>query len=257
MDISKLTIKDLETSFDFTTDTEGFWDSYWDKESGLGRINVDPDSRSLTMQKYMQLLYSRKLPNGEVMELKCGSDDYHYLTWKGFRFGSDSIINSFMHKGYRYMIDAVKASLDDPKQYYEDYIHKSYTVGGEIIFPKRLGSINQNRGCNKLIRDRFDLTLECIRRYYNDEWSPLSIVLQQDKAFFDLFKTFEQYVTYFFLDDLVTDDCKAVTLWIDNDNFKKDPYPATVEEYKAFIAKELEFLEKRNQRIKEFIATQV
>jgi hypothetical protein len=33
--------------------------------------------------------------------------------------------------------------------------------------------MNQARGVSKMIDDRFDLTLECIRRYYKNESSPL------------------------------------------------------------------------------------
>ena len=26
----------IDTSFDFTTDTEGFWDGFWERKNGLG-----------------------------------------------------------------------------------------------------------------------------------------------------------------------------------------------------------------------------
>ena len=38
-------------------------------------------------------------------------------------------------------------------------------------------TINGARGFNAKIRDRFDLTLECIRRHYRNEDSPLTDVL--------------------------------------------------------------------------------
>ena len=41
------------------------------------------------------------------MELQCGSGPF-YLTWKAFRFGSDSIIVSFRYEMYRQMPDEVK-----------------------------------------------------------------------------------------------------------------------------------------------------
>ena len=43
---------------------------------------------------------------------------------------------------------------------------------------------------NPLICDRFDLTLECIRRYYAGVSSLLHEMLCSDSAFFDLFGDF-------------------------------------------------------------------
>lgn len=40
-------------------------------------------------------------------------------------------------------------------------------------------TINGARGCHPLIKDRFDLTLECIRRHYLCDTSPLSAVLDR------------------------------------------------------------------------------
>ena len=53
----------------------------------------------------------------------------------------------------------------------------AYTIGGIMVFPgnqvDRKWTINQARGCTRSISDRFDLTLECIRRHYSDWESPL------------------------------------------------------------------------------------
>ena len=75
------------------------------------------------------------------------------------------------------MLERVAESMDDYRGFVEDFLHKTYTIGGEIIFPKHARSINQARGVNPLICDRFDLTLECIRRYYAGVSSPLYEVL--------------------------------------------------------------------------------
>ena len=85
------------------------------------------------------------------------------------------------------------------------FLHRSYTIGGEMIFPKHTNSINQTRGTNPQICDRFDLTLECIRRYYRGEDSPLFSVLSTDKNFFDLFIDFKGFVDFFMLQDLVSE----------------------------------------------------
>ena len=65
------------------------------------------------------------------------------------------------------------------------FLRRSYTIGGEVIFPKHRNSINQTRGTNPQISDCFDLTLECIRRYYRGEDSPLFSVLTTVSNFFD------------------------------------------------------------------------
>ncbi len=63
----------IDVSFDFTTDSPGYWDGFWDRKDGLGVGGSDPDSASPTLQGYHQKLWSKELPCGEKMELKCGS----------------------------------------------------------------------------------------------------------------------------------------------------------------------------------------
>ena len=241
----------IDVSFDFTSDSPNYWNDYWKNNDGLGAGNSDPDSASKTLQKYHQILWSRKLPCGETMNLIRGSGS-NYLTWKDFRFGSDSIIVSFRYKRKRELINAVESFVPNYRSFMEDYVHKSYTIGGMTIFPKHQSSINQNKGTNPLIADRWDLTLECIRRYYQGESSPLFEILLRDKDFFDLFVDFKGYVDYFFFQDCVTDDYSKVKIWLGSGDLQEDPFPKTVEEYLFWITTELEFIAKRNQRIDTF-----
>ena len=243
----------IDVTFDFTTDSYKYWDGFWERKDGLGAGYSDPDSSSLTLQKYHQILWSRNLPNGEKMDLKAGSGTY-YLSWKDFRFGSDSIIVSFRYERYRAMIETIMNQLPDYKSFYEDFLHKTYTIGGMIIFPKHRNSINQNKGTNKLISDRWDLTLECIRRFYINERSPLSDILEKDRNFFELFCDFKGYVDYFFLQDCVSDDYSSVKIWYGNGDFTGDPLPKTSNEYLQFLNDEVDFLNKRNRRIMEYCA---
>jgi len=78
----------INTSFDFTTDTEGFWDGFWERKNGLGYCGNDPDSCSARLREYHRILWSRELPNGQVMDLKEGYGN-DYLVWDGRRFASD------------------------------------------------------------------------------------------------------------------------------------------------------------------------
>jgi len=245
-------IKEIDVYFDFTTDSPGYWDNFWENKNGLGAGNSDPDASSKTLQQYHKLLYPRKLPNGDYMELSTGPATI-YLRWKEFRFGSDSITASFRYKDYKDMIDNVKRSLPNYKKYMEIFLRKTYTIGGNIIFPKRINSINQKRGCNPKIRDRWDLTLECIKRFYNNEYSPLYDDLEKDRDFFNLFKDFKGYIDYFFLNDCVTDNNKMVIFWTDLVPFVDEPLPRNVPEYIKFIENEIDFVNKRNNRIKEYI----
>lgn len=241
----------IDVTFDFTTDSPGYWDEFWDRNESLGGGGSDPDNASPTLQRYHRELWSRVLPNGEVMDLKEGYGP-NYLTWKDFRFGSDSIIVGFRYRKYRYMIEQVMNRIPDYKAYYENLIRKSYTIGGMIIFPKHWSSMNQNRGKNYIISDRWDLTLECIRRYYNGEDSPLYTTIEADKEFYELFVDFKGYVDFFFLQDCVSDDYSEVEVWCGDGKMVESGLPKTIDEYFLFIEKEFDFLAKRNRRIEKF-----
>lgn len=242
-------IPKINVNFDFTTDTPRFWDNYWDFMNGIGRSAVDPDTASPMLKKYQQILWSKELPNGEVMALKAGTGA-KYLTWTDFRFGSDSITSSFRYKKNRSLLEQVQSCLPDYRRYMENYVRSSYTIGGEIIFPKRHGGINQTRGCNQLISDRWDRTLECIRKFYNGEESPLYQTLLADKAFFDLFVDFKGYIDFFFLQDCVSKDYTSVEFYIGNGDFNEYPFPQSVDQYTLWIEKTLEFVQLRNERIR-------
>ena len=150
------------------------------------------------------------------------------------------------------MIDQVFASVPDYKKYFEELIRKAYTIGGTIIFPKHPSSMNQNKGTNTLISDRWDLTLECIRRWYAGEKSPLYDTIEKDKDFYGLFVNFKGYVDFFFLQDCVSEDYSKVNIWCGNADFLESGLPKTLKEYFGFLSKEFEFLNKRNARIDEF-----
>jgi hypothetical protein len=54
----------------------------------------------------------------------------------------------------------------------EAFVTIAYTIGAMMVFPgnqvDRKWTINQARACTRSISDRFDVTLECIRRHYSD-----------------------------------------------------------------------------------------
>lgn len=246
------TIRDIDVSFNFTSDSKGYWDGFWDRNDGMGAGASDPDSKSATLRKYHKHLWSRWLPNGEYFELEDGRSRY-YLKYQNIYFSSDSILASFRYWDNKDFILKVAAEVDDFHSLMEDFINRSYTMGGMMLLPSFRWCLNQARGCHKRIRDRWDLTMECIRRYYNGEESPLSKPLEKSKNFFDLFIDFKGFVDFFFLQDCVTEDYSKVILWHNTSFFESNPIPKTVDDYLAFLQKELAFLEKRNARISEYV----
>ena len=77
------------------------------------------------------------------------------------------------------IIDQAREQIEDFEEVYEHLLRRSYSIGSMIIFPVHVNSMNQRRGMNILIADRWDLTLECIRRHYAGEESPLTKVIEQ------------------------------------------------------------------------------
>ena len=247
---------DIDTDFDFTTDSRAFWDGFWTHKGGLGHGNSDPDLESPTLRRYHSTLWHRPLPNGEMFDIMewYGND---YIRYRDWHLGSDSITTGFRNGRCRRLIEEVQDSFDDPEDYYpwmESFIRRTYTIGGSIIFPKHKASMNQMRGTIRQISDRWDFTLECIRRYYAGECSPLMDCIRSDSWFFDLFVDFKGYVDFFLLQDCVSSDYSKVELWLDTELFAQDPFPKDVDEYMHWIDKSLDFVGRRNRRIKELAA---
>ena len=134
-----------------------------------------------------------------------------------------------------------------------DFFSICSTIGAYVIFPaKRINNkmtINGARGVNHKIQDRFDLTLECIRRHYLNQQSPLTDVLERNANFFKLFSDFKGYVDYFLLQDLVKTNYEAIKFWSNFDNFETAPLPINKEEYVSYKEKVINFVNRRNQRI--------
>lgn len=243
----------IDTNFSFTSDTPNYWDGYWEINGGLGCGKKDPDSDSKTANTYHRLLWSKELPNGEFMKLERGAGGT--LRWGEMYFSSDSITTGFRYHKYKQMLDKVAERVPDYKAFVEKYVYDFYTIGGMIIFPVMRNSINQMRGTNARISDRWDLTLECIRRYYSGEESPLQNVLERNKFFFDLFVDFKGYVDFFLLQDCVDSKYETVNMWTDVNPFIDKALPRSVDEYFNWINKEYEFVNKRNKRIEEYAKT--
>jgi hypothetical protein len=93
--------------------------------------------------------------------------------------------------------------------------------------------------------------LECIRRYYAGESSPLDTAIFKSKAFFDLFVDFKGYIDFFLLQDCV-DENYNVKFWLKTPLFISDPMPESISSYLAWIDAEMDFLYRRQKRILEY-----
>ena len=144
-----------------------------------------------------------------------------------------------------------------PKKEIESFYNLGCTIGGYIIFPSnRIDdkmTINGSRGVNIKIKDRFDLTLECIKRFYLNENSPLTETLNRYRSFFELFDNFEGYVDFFLLQDLVKEKYSKINYFLPFNNFENSPIPNDIVEYKLYRKNMIEFINKRNQRIKNYL----
>jgi hypothetical protein len=91
--------------------------------------------------------------------------------------------------------------------------------------------------------------VECIRRHYLDEPSPLSDPLARYADFFGLFGDFAGYVDFFHLQDLVDHGAAAVEFFMPFENFTASRLPGTLDAYFVYRQHAIEFIESRNHRI--------
>ena len=225
----------IDTSFDVREDTP---------------YGKDPDSFSPTLRRYHKLLWCKDMPCGQKLILN--DELIGYINGNEYRFSGDSIVHSFSHwKKYRHIISKIDPAV------IENFRHRGYSIGGNIIFPsnapKGKMSMNQRRGVLSTICDRFDLTLECIRRYYQGIESPLFDCINDFNPFFDAFGSFQGYIDFFLLQDLVTEDYNKINYWYPfSGEFYSNPLPKTPEEYLEYVDTVTGFLIKRNARIREW-----
>lgn len=213
----------------------------------------DPDNTSPMLRKYHKILWSKPLPNGAFFELrddKNGVYLYHKSELGEFFLGSDAITHSYKnHKRKRWLIEQIPNEVNE-------LFDAGSTIGAYIIFPNNKidgkHTINQARGVNRLIDDRFDLTLECIRLFYLGQESPLFPTLSRYKKFFDLFDDFAGYIRFFLLDDLV-DKNYNIKFYLPFDGFRTRPTFEDVSQYLLYKNKVMNFISARNKRIENYI----
>lgn len=230
----------IDINFDFRSDTPP------------GR---DPDTFSPTLRNYHRALWSKRLPSGEQFRLDVTSAPYyfHHASRLGeFWLSSDAVVPTFSRA--RELAEVIGQI---PQKQTDDFNRVGYTIGGMMIFPaNRVGAkmtINGARGCHPRIRDRFDLTVECIRRHYLGEPSPLSEALSRYADFFGLFSGFAGYVGFFLLQDLVDKEHSRVKFFAPFDDFAASPLPQTLDAYLAYRERAKLFIDERNHRVAAYV----
>lgn len=228
----------IDIRYDFRADSNGY----------------DPDKYSNTLKSYHKKLWSKLLPSWDFFELNDDVNNaylYHKSNLGEYFLSSDCIIHEYSKRSR--MAHIIKQI---PKEDIDYFTYLGYTVWWFIIFPANkinsLPTINQERGCNKKICDRFDLTLECIRLYYLDQDSPLKETFCRYDDYFKLFKDFKGYCEYFLLQDLVSDDYSKVKFFLPFKWFENTPLPSSVEEYYEYRKNNLDFINNRNKRIEDY-----
>ena len=244
----------------YADDVKDYWNTF-DKRVDL--TDYDPDTKSLKLMHHLYELYKEDKGNGCFLQglIESNENDL-YIETVDIHLGCDSIANLLN-------IDALLIDNNSRRT----YCTLANTLGAKIIFPKNgkgCFSINNARNCK--VVDRFDYTLECIRRYYNGEESRLNDVflLEKNKKFFNLFRNkdndsgkdaFKNYVNFFFLNDLVSDDFEKVKFFINTDedtenrqkliNFENSisKYPYKIEDWRELYKETMLFVIKRNLRI--------
>ena len=212
----------------------------------------DPDITSQTLRLYHKILWNKPLPNGQIFDLsnsKSGAYLYHKSDLGEFYLGSDAITHSYRHHKRKHWL-----TKQIPNEVNE-LLYKGSTIGGYTVFPKnRIDgnyTINQARGVNSLIDDRFDLTLECIRLFYLGQESPLYDTLLRYKNFFNFFDSFIGYINFFLLNDLV-DENQKIKFYLPFDDFRTKPTFTNIGEYLIYKNGVMNFIKSRNKRIETY-----
>jgi hypothetical protein len=210
----------------------------------------DPDTDSLKLYETHKFLWNKMLPCGKNFDLEIITlnGKYGRILLKNNLCGNLSSDRMCPHLDGKYN-GKFNGWFSDLER--EELKHKVRTVGGHIIFPahKKNGfTINQARGVNRKICDRFDLSLECIRRFYEGEQSPLYDTLMRYKIFFDLFVDFSGYIDFFMLQDFIDEKYK-IKFSLPFDDFNRPPLPQTVDEYRQYRIHTIDLLNSRNKRI--------
>lgn len=233
----------------------------------------DPDSVSIGLRESHQVLWSKSLPGGGLLELSAQD-------WSGYlkvtslpgrwTLGSDNFATTHANS-----LPTFSRGLDG---FARGHLCEFCTIGGYIVFPNGLAqrlptsvnntarrwTMNQARGMESRISDRFDLTLEAIRMFFVGAFhlteNPLGDILETYRWWFDLFgrgaEGFLAYADFFFLTPML-DDRGHVKPFGPLSLAFEGALPVDDETaYRAYVDGQGEFVRTRNLLIEQWWAAQ-
>lgn len=278
-----------------------YYDSKYQNEKSL----PDPDYECRRLYEFHGRLWKKQRTNNIPDVFICDKSIWLKLNGNNITLKSDSfisigwhyvklqtVINKAKNKIKEEYIDKEINNIDQElkkkrkcksdfslwKNFVWLYLQKANTIGGFVVFPRQRSSINGQRGLNPHINDRFDLTLECIRRYYEKReqsekdynFNPLYNIFNKGiniDFFDDIFGSFKKYIDFFLLNSWVKEDeehhyhvknllhtsknkDKERNMQIlDNWDFNQKPLPQDEDEWWTFYRNIMKRLDVRNQQI--------
>jgi hypothetical protein len=229
-------------------------------------VDRDPDEVNPQLREAHRLLWSKPPRRGEVLVLSAHKwSDYLKVvsTPDGWTVGSDNFATAHAN--------ALRPFAEGLDGFADGHLCEFCTVGGYIVFPNQLAqqlptsinstarrwSVNQARGMERQISDRFDLTLEAIRLFYDGTLhrseNPIGDVLEAYGWWFDLFGKgvdgLLAYANFFFLTPMLDAQGRVkpfepLTLAFDHALPKNDETA-----YRAYIAAQVDFVRRRNEHV--------
>ena len=225
-------------------------------------LRADPDSDSVTLRRYHQLLWNKQTPTGDDLRLENRHDGpFLYPVYSSKSTGtavvwsSDAIVNSWIHWARESMAAIIR---EVPRDFIDEYYALTCTIGSYMMWPcyqvNGKQTINRARGFNTSeIADRIDLTLECVRLYYAGQPSPLNDddddTLDRYADFFALFVDFKGFIDFWLLQDLVSGDYARVEFLLPFQSFSQPAVAGNLETWTRFTRASMNFCAARNARI--------
>lgn len=239
---------------------------YCETKAAYPGRSKDPDGVNPHLRDAHRLLWSKAPRGGEVLGLSALKwSDYLKVvsTDDGWTLGSDNFA-TIHYNALRTFAEALDGVTDG-------HLCQFCTIGGYIVFPNQLAqqrptttnrtarrwTINQARGMEGRISDRFDLTLEAIRLFYEGivhrNENPIGDVLEAYRWWFELFGKgadgFKAYADFFFLTPMLDEHVRvkpigSLALVFDH-ALPKDDETA----YRDYVADQLDFVSRRNELI--------
>lgn len=238
---------------------------YCETRRAYPQRDVDPDARNDQLRESHRLLWSKPLAGGPDLELsgRRWSDYLKVESLPGhWSVGSDNFATTHANA-----LPTLSAGLDS---FTDGHLCALCTIGGYIVFPNviaqqlpnstnlaaRRWSVNQARGMEARISDRFDLTLEAIRLFYQGAVlrteNPIGDVLEAYRWWFDLFgkgaEGFHRFADFFFLTPILDTEEQVKSFGGLGLAFDR-ALPKDETAYGAYVADQVAFVTMRNELI--------